>query len=66
MIMDGIMSGNIGIELQPKAESYSSDALAKIDIDIGPVGMAYRGALGELRDVARGSKGFSAIYIEGI
>lgn len=60
------MSGNIGIELQPKAESYSSDALAKIDIDIGPVGIAYRGALGELRDVARGSKGFSAIYIEGI
>jgi hypothetical protein len=59
-------SPSIGIELQPKAESYSQEVLAKIDINIGPVGAVYRGVIDEVRSVARGSKNFSAIYIEGL
>jgi len=55
-----------GIELYPKAESYRQDILAKIDINIGPVGSAYRGLLEELNEVVRGSKIYSATYIEGL
>jgi hypothetical protein len=56
----------INIELYSKAESYRGDILAKIDINIGPVGYAYRGLLKELDDVVRGSKTYSATYLEGL
>jgi len=54
------------IELYSKAESYRGDILAKIDINIGPVGYAYRGLLKELDEVVRGSKIYSATYLEGL
>jgi hypothetical protein len=61
----GSMS-TVNIELYPKAESYRQDILAKIDINIGPVGYAYRGLLRELDEVVRGSKIYSAAYLEGL
>jgi hypothetical protein len=56
----------VNIELYSKAESYRGDILAKIDINIGPVGYAYRGLLKELDEVVRGSKTYSATYLEGL
>jgi len=56
----------VRLELYPKAEDYTQDALAKIDINIGPVGAAYRGMSEEISRVAKGSKIFSSIYIEGL
>jgi hypothetical protein len=54
------------LELHPKAENYTQAGLAKIDINIGPVGAAYRGIINEVRSVLRQSKNFSAIYLEGL
>jgi hypothetical protein len=56
----------VTFELQPKAESYTQDALAKIDINIGPVGYAYRGILEEIKSVKERSKNFTALYVEGL
>ena len=54
-----------GITLEPIAENYSLSDLAKIDINIGPVGAAYRGILDSLNSILKG-RTFSAIYIEGL
>ena len=54
------------IGLEPKAEIYPNSILAKIDINIGPVGNAYRGIMMEVEKVAKGVKNFSAIYVEGL
>jgi hypothetical protein len=58
--------GRIELELQARAEDYSQEALASIDINVGPAGAAYRGIVNEVRSVIRGSKNFSAIYLEGL
>jgi len=56
----------VRVVLYPKAEDYTQEALAKIDINIGPVGAAYRGIREELLRIAKGGKIFSSIYIEGL
>ena len=40
-------------------------ALKNIDIGIGPVGVAYGGIMNEVSEMIKGSKSFSAVYIEG-
>jgi hypothetical protein len=54
-----------GVELLTTGESYPLKSLELININIGPVGFAYRGILQEVRSVVRGDKTFSAIYVEG-
>lgn len=54
------------VELQPKAENYPPDVLDELSADVGPVGVAYKRILSELLSVARGSKNFTAICVEGL
>jgi hypothetical protein len=54
------------IELLAKGESFSLKPLERVNINIGPVGFAYRGILHEVRRVVKGDKTFSAVYVEGL
>jgi hypothetical protein len=54
------------VELLAKGENFSLKTLERININIGPVGLAYHGILHEVRSVVRGGKTFSAIYVEGL
>jgi len=59
------VSGGL-VELQPKAENYPPEILGELSADIGSVGAAYRRISSELSSVAKGTKNFAAIYVEGL
>ncbi len=54
------------VELLKKGETFNLKALEHININIGPVGLAYRGILHEVRSVVKGGKLFSVVYVEGL
>jgi hypothetical protein len=54
------------VELLAKGENFSLKTLERININIGPVGLAYHGILYEVRSVVKGGKTFSAVYVEGL
>ena len=54
------------VELLAKGENFSLKTLERVNINIGPVGLAYHGILYEVRSVVKGGKTFSAVYVEGL
>lgn len=54
------------ISLQLKAEQYTPSILDKIDISINPLSSIYRIVEQEVKEVVKGSKNSSAIYVEGL
>jgi hypothetical protein len=53
------------VELLKKGENFNLKTLEHLNMNIGPVGLAYHGILHEARSVVKGGKSFSAVYVEG-